>query len=387
MYNVVIVGALRTPIGRFGGSLRDIPAPKLASEVIKALIKKTNIDPKLIDEVIMGQVLQAGCGQNPARQAAIMANLPQHIPAETINAVCGSGLAAVINAAKKIMLGDSQIIIAGGMENMSASPYLSYSRWGSKMGDQSLIDAMLNDALTDAYSKDHMMKTAENICDRYRISREELDEFAFYSQEKAKKAINEKKFYNEIVPINIDHNKIFSIDEYPRETSIEKLNSLATVNGYKLITPGNSSGINDGAACLILMREEKAMELGIKPIAKFVDSQVCGCDPQFMGLGPIYSTQKIFKRTGLTIEDIDLIEANEAFAAQSIAVARELKFDPNKLNVNGGAIALGHPVGASGARILVTLIHEMEKRNSLRGLATICVGGGMGYSLITELVK
>ncbi|MDM0494475.1 acetyl-CoA C-acetyltransferase [Clostridium perfringens] len=391
MREVVIASAVRTALGSFGGSLKDVPAVDLGALVIKEALNKAGVKPECVDEVLMGNVIQAGLGQNPARQAAVKAGLPVEIPSMTINKVCGSGLRCVALAAQMIKAGDADVIVAGGMENMSQGPYvLRTARFGQRMGDGKMVDAMVNDALTDAFNGYHMGITAENIAEQWGLTREMQDEFAANSQMKAEAAIKAGKFKDEIVPVVIPQRKgdpiVFDTDEFPRfGTTAEKLAKLRPA--FKkdgTVTAGNASGINDGAAALVVMSAEKAKELGVTPICKIVSYGSKGLDPSIMGYGPFYATKKALEGTGLTVADLDLIEANEAFAAQSLAVAKDLEFDMNKVNVNGGAIALGHPVGASGARILVTLLHEMMKRDAKRGLATLCIGGGMGTALIVE---
>lgn len=393
MREVVIVSAVRTAIGTFGGSLKDVPAAELGAIVIKEAVNKAGIKPELVEEVVMGNVIQAGQGQNVARQAAIKAGLPVEIPSMTINKVCGSGLRSVALAAQMIKAGDCDVVVAGGMENMSAAPYaIPGARWGQRMGDGKLVDTMIKDALWDAFNDYHMGVTAENIAKDWNLTREMQDEFALNSQLKAEKAIKEGKFVDEIVPVVIPQRKgepkVFDQDEFPRfGATIEgmaKLKPAFIKNGT--VTAANASGINDGAAAFVVMSAEKANELGLKPMAKILSYGSKGLEPSIMGYGPFHATKKALESAGLTVNDIDLIEANEAFAAQSLAVAKDLNFDMEKVNVNGGAIALGHPVGASGARILVTLLHEMEKRESKRGLATLCIGGGMGTALIVERV-
>ena len=387
---VVLAGACRTAIGVMGGTLSKTPAPDLGTVVIKEALKRTGIKPEQVDEVYMGCVIQAGLGQNPARQAAVNAGIPVEVPATTINVLCGSGMHCVNLAAKLIASGDADIIVAGGMENMSMAPYLLYNaRFGYRMGAGKMDDALIRDALTDAFGGYHMGITAENIAEDWGLTREQLDEFAAWSQQKAQKAIAEGKFKDEIVPMEVKQKKqtvVFDTDEGPRPNvtaeSISKLRPAFKEGG--VVTAGNASGINDGAAAIVVMSEEKAKELGVTPMATWVAGALGGVEPEIMGVGPVASTKKVLAKTGLSIDDFDLIEANEAFAAQSIAVARDLKFDMSKVNVNGGAIALGHPVGASGCRILVTLLHEMQKRGSNRGLATLCIGGGMGCSTIVE---
>lgn len=391
MREVVIASAVRTALGSFGGSLKDVPAVDLGALVIKEALNKAGVKPECVDEVLMGNVIQAGLGQNPARQAAVKAGLPVEIPSMTINKVCGSGLRCVALAAQMIKAGDADVIVAGGMENMSQGPYvLRTARFGQRMGDGKMVDAMVNDALTDAFNGYHMGITAENIAEQWGLTREMQDEFAANSQMKAEAAIKAGKFKDEIVPVVIPQKKgdpiVFDTDEFPRfGTTAEKLAKLRPA--FKkdgTVTAGNASGINDGAAALVVMSAEKAKELGVTPICKIVSYGSKGLDPSIMGYGPFYATKKALEGTGLTVADLDLIEANEAFAAQSLAVAKDLEFDMSKVNVNGGAIALGHPVGASGARILVTLLHEMMKRDAKRGLATLCIGGGMGTALIVE---
>ena len=388
---VVIAGACRTAIGKMGGALSTTPAPVLGSIVIKEALNRAGVPADQVDHVYMGCVIQAGLGQNVARQAALKAGLPIETPAVTVNVVCGSGLNCVNMAAQMIQAGDADIVVAGGMENMSMAPYaLTKARFGYRMNDAKIIDTMTNDALTDAFNHYHMMITAENICDKYGLTREELDEFAANSQQKTEKAQNEGKFDDEIVPVPVKVKKEiveFKKDEGPRAGStVETLSKLRCCSGKEggLVTAGNASGINDGAAAIVVMSEEKAKELGVTPMATWVDGALAGVEPEIMGIGPVAATRKVMERTGLTVDDMDLIEANEAFAAQSVAVAKDLNFDMSKVNVNGGAIALGHPVGASGCRILVTLLHEMQKRDAKKGLATLCIGGGMGCATIVE---
>lgn len=387
---IVLAGACRTAIGTMGGTLSTTSAVDLGTIVIKEALNRAGVPVDAVDHVYMGCVIQAGQGQNVARQASIKAGLPIETPAVTINVVCGSGLNCVNMAAQMIQAGDADIVVAGGMENMSMAPYaLKQGRYGYRMGNAPMIDTMVNDALWDAFNDYHMGITAENVCEKYGITREELDEFAANSQQKAEKAIVEGKFKDEIVPVEVKRKKdtiVFDTDEGPRAgTTAEGLARLRPA--FKkdgIVTAGNSSGINDGAAAIVVMSEEKAKELGVKPMATWVAGALGGVDPSIMGVGPVASTKKVLAKTGMTIDDMDLIEANEAFAAQSIAVGRDLNFDLSKLNVNGGAIALGHPVGASGCRILVTLLHEMEKRDAKTGLATLCIGGGMGCSTIVK---
>ena len=387
---VVLAGACRTAIGTMGGTLSKTPAPDLGTVVIKEALRRTGIRPEQVDEVYMGCVIQAGLGQNPARQAAVNAGIPVEVPATTINVLCGSGMHCVNLAAKLIASGDADIIVAGGMENMSMAPYLLYdARFGYRMGAAKMDDALIRDALTDAFGGYHMGITAENIAEDWGLTREQLDEFAAWSQQKAEKAIAEGKFKDEIVPMEVKQKKktvVFDTDEGPRAgvtaENISKLRPAFKEGG--LVTAGNASGINDAAAALIVMSEEKAKELGVKPMATWVGGELAGVEPRIMGIGPVAATRKVMEKTGYQIGDFDLIEANEAFAAQSVAVAHDLGFNNDILNVNGGAIALGHPVGASGCRILVTLLHEMEKRDAKKGLATLCVGGGMGCAAIVE---
>ena len=388
---IVLAGACRTAIGKMGGGLSKTPAPVLGSVVIKEALNRAGVPADQVDHVYMGCVIQAGLGQNVARQASIKAGLPVETPAVTVNVVCGSGLNCVNMAAQMIEAGDADIVVAGGMENMSMAPYaMMQGRYGYRMNNGKLVDTMVNDALWDAFNQYHMMITAENVADEWGLTREELDEFAANSQQKCEAAVAAGKFDDEIVPVPVKVKKEmvdFVKDEGPRPgTTVETLSKLRCCSGKEggLVTAGNASGINDGAAAIVVMSEEKAKELGVKPMATWVAGALGGVDPAIMGVGPVASTKKVLAKTGLSIDDFDLIEANEAFAAQSIAVARDLKFDMSKVNVNGGAIALGHPVGASGCRILVTLLHEMQKRGSNRGLATLCIGGGMGCSTIVE---
>ncbi len=389
---VVLAGACRTAIGKMGGALGNTPAPVLGSIVIKEALKRAGVPADKVDHVYMGCVIQAGLGQNVARQASIKAGLPVETPAVTVNVVCGSGLNCVNMAAQMIQAGDADIVVAGGMENMSMAPYaMMNGRYGYRMNNGTLVDTMVNDALWDAFNQYHMMITAENVADQWKLTREELDEFAVNSQQKCEKAMNAGRFDDEIVPVPVKVKKEvvdFVKDEGPRPgTTMEALTKLKCCSGKKeggVVTAGNASGINDGAAAIVVMSEEKAKELGVKPMATFVAGALGGVDPSIMGVGPVAATRKVMAKTGLTVDDMDLIEANEAFAAQSVAVAKELGFNPEKLNVNGGAIALGHPVGASGCRILVTLLHEMVKRDAKKGLATLCIGGGMGCATIVE---
>ena len=388
---VVLAGACRTAIGKMGGALSNTPAADLGAIVIKEALNRAGVKPEQVDEVLMGCVIQAAQGQNVARQASIKAGLPIEVPAVTLNVVCGSGLNCVNQAAAMIKAGQADIVVAGGMENMSMAPYaMTKARFGYRMNNATIIDTMVNDALTDAFNHYHMMITAENICDRWNLTREELDEFSANSQQKAEKAMAEHKFDDEIVPVPVKVKKEiveFKVDEGPRPgTTAESLAKLRCCSGKEggMVTAGNASGINDGAAAIVVMSEEKAKELGVTPMATWVQGALAGVEPEIMGIGPVAATRKVMEKTGLTVDDMDLIEANEAFAAQSVAVARELGFDMSKVNVNGGAVALGHPVGASGCRILVTLLHEMQKRDAKKGLATLCIGGGMGCATIVE---
>lgn len=389
--DIVIVSAVRTPIGNFNGSLKDVSATKLGALVIKSAIEKAGINPDQVNEVIMGNVLQAGLGQNPARQASILAEIPQEVPALTINKVCGSGLKAVHLAMQSILAGDADIVVAGGMENMSQAPYLlDGARSGFRMGDQKVLDSMIKDGLWCAFNDYHMGVTAENLCEQYELTREELDQFAAYSQQKAVAAIEAGRFEDEIVPVVIPQRKgepiVFAKDEFPRVgTTAEKLGGLRPA--FKkdgIVTAGNASGINDGAAAVVVMSKQKAEELGLEPLATIRANASAGVDPSIMGIGPVPATKKALEKAGLSIEDINLIEANEAFAAQSVAVGKELNFDEKILNVNGGAIALGHPIGASGTRILVSLLHELKRRDGRYGLATLCIGGGQGVATVIE---
>ena len=391
MKDVVIVSAVRTAIGTFGGSLKDVPAVDLGALVIKEAVNRAGIKPELVEEVIMGNVIQAGLGQNTARQAAVKSGLPEEIPAMTINKVCGSGLRAVSLAAQMIKAGDADCVVAGGMESMSNAPYaIKEMRWGHKMNATKTVDTMINDALWDAFNDYHMGVTAENIAEKWNLTREELDAFAASSQAKAEAAIKAGKFKDEIVPVVIPQRKgdpkVFDTDEGPRfgttAETLAKLKPCFIKDGK--VTAGNASGINDGAAAFVIMSADKAKELGLKVMATIKSYGSRGLDPAIMGYGPFYATKKALENVNMEVKDLDLIEANEAFASQSLAVAKDLGFDMDKVNVNGGAIALGHPVGASGARILVTLLHEMEKRDAKTGLATLCIGGGMGTALVVE---
>jgi acetyl-CoA C-acetyltransferase len=390
MDEIVIVAAARTGVGKFGGTLAKIPATELGAHVIKGLLAQTGIDPALISEVILGQVLTAGVGQNAARQAVIRSGLPDHVPAMTINKVCGSGLKATHLAAQALRCGDAEIIIAGGQENMSASPHvLNNSRDGFRMGDAKLTDTMIVDGLWDVYNQYHMGVTAENVAKKFNVSRTEQDEFALASQNKAEAAQKAGKFKDEILPLEIAGKKgstIFDSDEYIKAGStLEALSSLRPAfNKEGTVTAGNASGINDGAAAVMMMSASKASQLGLKPLAKIRAYASAGLDPSIMGMGPVSASQLCLKRAGWTPQDLDLMEINEAFAAQAIAVNKEMGWDTSKINVNGGAIAIGHPIGASGCRVLVTLIHEMIRRDAKRGLASLCIGGGMGVALAIE---
>jgi acetyl-CoA C-acetyltransferase len=384
------VAAGRTPVGKFGGTLAKIPAAELGAHVIKQLLAKTGIDPAAVSEVIMGQVLTAGVGQNPARQALIKSGIPDTVPAFTLNMVCGSGLRATHLAAQAIKCGDASIVVAGGQENMSASPHvLNNSRDGIRMGDGKLTDTMIVDGLWDVYNQYHMGVTAENVARKYDVSRSQQDEFALQSQLKAEAALKAGKFKDEIIPVEIASKKgttVFDTDEYPKlGSTIEALSGLRPAfNKEGSVTAGNASGINDGAAAVIMMSASKARELGLTPIARIKAYASAGLDPSIMGMGPVSATRLCLEKAGWSHEDVDLMEINEAFAAQAIAVNKEMGWDTSKINVNGGAIALGHPIGASGARVLVTLLHEMVRRDAKRGLASLCIGGGMGVALAVE---
>ena len=387
---VVLAGGCRTAIGKMGGALSTTPAADLGAIVIREALNRAGVPADQVDQVYMGCVIQAGLGQNVARQASIKAGIPVEAPAMTINIVCGSGLNCVNMAAAMIQAGEADIVVAGGMENMSMAPYaLKNARYGYRMGNAPMIDTMVNDALWDVFNDYHMGITAENVAEQWGLTREQLDEFAASSQQKACAAIESGRFKDEIVPVEVKQKKstvIVDTDEGPRPgttaESISKLRPAFKKDG--IVTAGNASGINDGAAAIVVMSEEKAKELGVKPMATWVSGALGGVDPSIMGVGPVPASRKALAKAGLTIADMDLIEANEAFAAQSLAVAHDLEFDMSKVNVNGGAIALGHPVGASGCRILVTLLHEMEKRDAKKGLATLCICGGMGCATIVE---
>ena len=417
MKEVYVVNCCRTAIGSFGGSLKDTPAAEMGAVVIKEALNRAGVKPENVDEVMFGCILTAGLGQNPARQAALKAGVPISVPAYTVGMVCGSGMKSVIEGARAILTGDANIVVAGGTENMSAAPYaIPAARWGARMGDNKMVDTMIKDGLWDAYNNYHMGTTAENICDVWGITREELDEFAASSQNKAEAALNSGRFNDEIVPVMIKKKKEmveFKVDEFPRagvtaegisklrgafpvgpegvEETIEhtfpvtKVHEADAKKHVQRVTAANASGINDGAAAIILASGEAVEKYGLKPMAKLVSWGQGGVDPKIMGVGPVPASRQAMEKAGLKIEDIDLVEANEAFAAQSVAVARELGFDMSKVNVNGGAISIGHPVGASGARIIVTLLHEMAKRpEAKKGLATLCIGGGMGVATIFE---
>ena len=391
MTEVVIVAAVRTPIGSFGGSLKDISTVDLGSLVIKNAIERAGLEPEQVDEVIMGNVLGAGLGQNVARQMSVHAGVPVTVPAFTINKVCGSGLKAVQLAVQAGLCGDAEVVVAGGAENMSQAPYiLPNQRWGSRMGNATVVDTMLRDGLTDGFEDYHMGITAENVAEQYGITREDQDSFALQSQKRAVAAVEAGRFKEEIVPVEIPQRRgeplVFDTDEFPRkDVSLEGLSKLRPAfQKDGSVTAGNSSGINDGAAAVVVMSAEKAKELGVPVLATIKSYASAGLDPKVMGCGPIYASRKALEKAGLTVADLDLVESNEAFAAQACAVAKELNLDLEKVNVNGGAISLGHPIGASGCRILVTLLHEMQKRDAKRGLATLCIGGGMGTALIVE---
>ena len=416
MRDVYVISSCRTAVGKFGGSLKDVPAAELGATVIAEALKRGNVKGEWLDEVMFGNVLSAAQGQNVARQCMVKAGVPLKVPAYTVSMVCGSGLKSVIEGSRAIQAGDADLIMCGGTENMSAAPYaIPEARWGARMGEKKLIDTMIKDGLWDAYNNYHMGTTAENICDIWGITREELDEFGYNSQQKAVAAVKSGRFKDEIVPVTVKQKKkefVFDTDEDPRDTTLEKLGSLKgafavsddnTVDkvdmtfeathmtpsadniGVKRVTAGNASGINDGAAAIILASKDAVEKYGLKPLFKVISWGQGGVAPKIMGTGPIPASRQAMAKAGLTIKDMDLIEANEAFAAQSIAVARELEFDMSKVNVNGGAIAIGHPVGCSGARIIVTLLHEMMKRDDAKkGLATLCIGGGLGVAAIFE---
>lgn len=391
MREVVIASAVRTPVGSFGGSLKTVPAAKLGEIVVKSALERAGIKGEDVDELVFGCVLQGGLGQNVARQILINAGIPQEVPAMTVNKVCGSGLRTVSLAAQLIKAGDADIVVAGGTESMSMSPYtLPQHRWGARMNDVKVVDMMIKDGLSDAFHEYHMGVTAENVAKKYGVTREEMDAFSVRSQQRAEAAVKSGRFKDEIVPVEVPQKKgdplIFDTDEFPKfGTTMEKVSKLKPAfikDGG--VTAANASGINDGAAAFVVMAKEKAEELGIKPLCTIKAYASAGVDPAIMGIGPIPASKKALEKAGLTVDDIDLFEANEAFASQCIVVGRELGLDPEKTNVNGGAIALGHPIGASGGRILCSLIYEMQKRDAKRGLATLCIGGGMGTAMIIE---
>ena len=392
MKDIFLVSCCRTAVGSFGGSLKDTPAVKLGAIAAKGAIERAGIQPGDVDEVIFGSVLTTGLGQNVARQVSIGAGIPVEVPAFTLNMVCGSGMKCVIEGARAILAGDAEVILAGGTENMSAAPYsVPAARYGARMGDAKIIDTMVYDGLTDIFNNYHMGITAENLCDKFNLTREDIDAFSLSSQEKALAAIQAGKFADEIVPVPVKVKKDtvdFKVDEFPRATTIEALGSLRPAfkpDGGR-VTAGNASGINDGAAAIIIASGEAVKKFGLKPLAKLVSWGQGGVDPSIMGIGPVPASKQALEKAGLGLGDIDLIEANEAFAAQCVAVGREMGFNPDIVNVNGGAIAIGHPIGASGARVIVTLIYEMMKRDAKRGLATLCIGGGMGVATIWEKV-
>jgi acetyl-CoA C-acetyltransferase len=391
MQQAVIVSALRTPVGSFGRCFTQVPAIDLGTIVLRKTLERLGLEPSMVDEVILGNVLQAGMGQNPARQVAVNSGISYDIPSFTVNKVCASGLKSVLLAAQAVMLEDAEIVIAGGIENMSRTPYaLNETRWGCRMGDTSLVDLMIYDGLWDIFNRYHMGNTAENVAERFGVSREEQDAFAFLSQQKAESAIKSGRFRDEIIPVEVPQKRgnpiVIDTDEHPRfGTTLEALAKLPPA--FKpggSVTAGNASGINDGAAIVVVMSEKKAASLGLAPMAYIRGYASCGVDPAVMGIGPIRASQKALRNVGWTVGDLDLIEANEAFASQAIVVNREMEWDVSRVNVNGGAIALGHPIGASGARILTTLLHEMQKRGAKRGLATLCIGGGQGSAIVVE---
>jgi len=386
---VVIVSAARTPVGSFNGSLATVPAHELGAVALRAAMERAGVEPGEVEEVIMGQILSAGQGQNPARQAAMAAGIPHESPAWGMNQLCGSGLRAVALGMQQILSGDARVVAAGGMESMSLAPHAQHLRSGTKMGELRLVDTMIHDALWDAFNDYHMGITAENVAERWRISREEQDAFAVRSQNRAEAARREGRFAEEIVPVTVRGRKgetVVEADEYIREgVTVEDLSRLRPVfRKDGTVTAGNASGINDGAAAVLLMRASEAERRGMAPLARIVSWAHAGVDPAIMGTGPIPASRKALEKAGWTVDDLDLVEANEAFAAQAIAVNREMGWDTERVNVNGGAIAIGHPVGASGARILTTLLHEMRRRDAKRGLATLCIGGGMGVAMCVE---
>jgi len=392
MRDIVIASGVRTAIGSFGGTLKDVPAVELGGIVIQEVLSRAKVSADKVDFVVMGNVLQAGLGQNPARQAAIHGGISQYIPSTTVNVVCGSGMESVITAIQKIKAGDAEVVVAGGMENMSQAPYvMTHSRWGQRMGHTQVLDVMIRDGLWCSFGDTHMGITAENVAKKFGLSREEQDAYAALSQEKAEKAIKSDRFKDEIVPVMVPQKKgdpiSFDTDEYPKfGTTAEKLGKLKPAFDKKgSVTAGNSSGVNDGAAALLVMSADKAYKLGIKPLARIVSYDVRGCEPELMGIGPIFAVQSAIAKVKAELgKEVDLVELNEAFAAQAIACVKTLQIDPDKVNVNGGAIALGHPIGCSGSRILVTLMYEMQKRDVKVGLAALCVGGGMGFAMIVE---
>ncbi|MGD1877816.1 MAG: acetyl-CoA C-acetyltransferase [Kiloniellaceae bacterium] len=389
MTEVVIAGAVRTPVGSFSGSLSSVPASYLGAIAIKEAMKRAKVEAAEVDEAILGQILTAGAGQNPARQAAVEAGIPYEKTAYQINQLCGSGLRAVAIGSQAVQVGDSRIVVAGGQESMSMSPHVAHLRNGTKMGDLKMVDTMIKDGLWDAFNGYHMGNTAENVAKQWQITREEQDAFAAASQNKAEAAQKDGRFNEEIVPVTIKGRKgdtIVDTDEYPRHgVTAEALAGLRPAFDKEgSVTAGNASGINDGAAAVVLMSAEEAAKRGVAPLARIVSWATCGVDPAIMGTGPIPSSRKALEKAGWSVDDLDLVEANEAFAAQALAVNKDMGWDPAKVNVNGGAIALGHPIGASGARVLVTLLHEMAKRDAKKGLATLCIGGGMGIAMCLQ---
>ncbi|HQG43080.1 MAG TPA: acetyl-CoA C-acetyltransferase, partial [Spirochaetota bacterium] len=387
MKDVVIASIVRTPVGTFGGALKDVSAVDLGVIVVREAVKRAGLSPQQVENVILGNVLQAGLGQNTARQVLIHAGIPHEVPAMTINKVCASGLRSISMAAQIIKAGDAEIIVAGGIENMSASPFaLPKARWGYRMGDDKIVDIMIKDGLWDAFNQYHMGITAENVAERWKLTREELDKFSLASQTKAEAAIKSGRFKDEIVPVVVKDKKgekIFDTDEHPRfGTTLEALSKLKpSFKKDGMVTAGNASGINDGAAAAVVMSADKAKELGIKPLCRIASYASAGVDPAIMGTGPIPASRKALAKAGWKVQDLDLIEANEAFASQAVVVNKEMGWDISRVNVNGGAIAIGHPIGASGARILTTLIHEMIKRDARKGIATLCIGGGQGCAV------
>jgi len=390
MKDVVIASIVRTPVGTFGGALKDVSAVDLGVIVVREAVKRAGLSPQQVENVILGNVLQAGLGQNTARQVLIHAGMPHEVPAMTINKVCASGLRSISMAAQIIKAGDAEIIVAGGIENMSASPFaLPKARWGYRMGDDKIVDIMIKDGLWDAFNQYHMGITAENVAERWKLTREELDQFSLASQTKAEAAIKSGRFKDEIVPVVVKDKKgekIFDTDEHPRfGTTLEALSKLKpSFKKDGMVTAGNASGINDGAAAAVVMSADKAKELGIKPLCRIASYASAGVDPAIMGTGPIPASRKALAKAGWKVQDLDLIEANEAFASQAVVVNKEMGWDISRVNVNGGAIAIGHPIGASGARILTTLIHEMIKRDARKGIATLCIGGGQGCAVTVE---